>query len=375
MRIMHFVSGMLVNGAVLQCLALTRSLAAHGHEVVLACRSGAWIGDQVAGSNITVFRSDLRRWPLSDARELAKIAQSSGIELIHTHQSRAHVCGLLVRWRTGIPCVATAHSRHLQPHWCLNDFVIANSQATFDFEHRWNLVPCARMRVVNCLLELDRFESEPAESGTRLRQAWGCTKEHRVAGVIGDVIPRKGQLHLVRAWPQVMQAVPQARLVIIGAEKDSDYAARVRTAIETLGVTDSIRFAGYHTEMPAVMQAIDICVSAAVEEALGLTVPEAMAARRAVVATQVGGVPENVWHGETGLLVPRARPVPMARAIAQLLSDDDRRHQFGEQGSYRVREKYDPASQIREVEAIYNQVVARKRKRSTPRDRARKGSH
>ena len=364
MRIMHLVSGMLVNGAVLQCLALCRALAARGHEVVLACRPGSWIGDQAAQTDIAVVRSDLRRWPLSDARQLARLAESNGIELLHTHQSRAHVCGLLVRWYSGIPCVATAHARHVQPHWCLNDFVIANSQATYDFQHRWNMVPHRKMSVVNYLLELDQFACEPKESGDRLRAEWGFDEQHRVAGLIGDVIPRKGQLHLVRAWPRVLKSVPHARLALIGLEKDPDYVALIRSTIESLGIGDSIHFAGYHTNMPAVMQAIDLCVSSAVEEALGLTVPEAMAARRAVVATNVGGVPENIWHGETGLLVPRARPAAIAQAIVQLLSNDARRDEFGQRGWVRVHDKYDAQHQIVEMEDIYKGLVARSRRRA-----------
>ena len=362
MRIMQLASGLLVNGAVLQCLALTRALAARGHDVYLACRPGAWIESQVKDSDITVIRSELRRWPAPDARELAVQAEAHGIELLHTHQSRAHVCGLFVRWHSGIPCIATAHSRHLKPHWCLNDFVIANSQATFDFHHRWNFVPRVRMRVVNYLLELDRFEREPAESGNALRREWGCQVEDRIVGVIGDIIPRKGHLHLVRAWPQIVAAVPQARLMFIGAEKEPAYAARIREAIKALGVGDSVHFAGYKTEMPAVMQAIDLCVSSAVEEALGLTIPEAMSARKAVVATRVGGMPENVWPNETGFLVPPAKPAAMAAAIIQLLADDRRRLEFGQSGWRRVREKYDPASQIREVENIYEHVMAAKRR-------------
>lgn len=361
MRIMHLVSGMLVNGAVLQCLALCRALAARGHEVMLACRPDSWIGDQLAQSDISVVRSNLRRWPLSDARQLAKLAQSHGIELLHTHQSRAHVCGLLVRWFSGIPCVATAHARHVQPHWCLNDFVIANSQATYDFQRRWNLVSSRKMSVVNYLLELDQFACEPKESGDRLRTEWGFDQRHRVAGLIGDLIPRKGQLNLVRAWPRVLRSVPNARLVFVGLEKDPEYVALIRSTIETLGIGDSIHFAGYHTDMPAVMQAIDLCVSSAVEEALGLTVPEAMAARRAVVATRVGGVPENIWHGETGLLVPRARPAEIAQAIVQLLSNDARREEFGQRGWLRVHDKYDAQHQIVETEDIYKRLVARSR--------------
>jgi glycosyltransferase involved in cell wall biosynthesis len=361
MRIMQLNSGMLVNGAVLQCLALTRALAARGHEMSLVCRPGSWIGEQLAGSDVEVIHSSLRRWPLADARQLADLARDHGVEILHSHQSRAHAFGLLVRWRSGIPAVATAHARHIQPHWCLNDFVIANSRATYEFQNLWNLVPRRRMRVVHYLLDLDRLTSSGPEMRESLRRSWNCDARQLVVGVIGDIIPRKGQLDVVRAWPRIVRSVPAARLVFVGSEKVPAYAARVRATIERLGIGESVLFAGFHQDVAPVMNALDLCVSAAVEEALGLTVPEAMAAGKAVVATEVGGVPENIWHGETGLLVPPACPAALAEAIIEILSDDARRIEFGRLGLNRVREKYDPARQVREVETIYEWVAARRR--------------
>jgi glycosyltransferase involved in cell wall biosynthesis len=106
------------------------------------------------------------------------------------------------------------------------------------------------------------------------------------------------------------------------------------------------------------MQSLDVCVSAALEEALGLTIPEAMAAGRAVVATKVGGVPENIEDGQTGILVPPADPAALADALIRILSDDAWRRACGQRGWHQVREKYDANRQLEQVEAIYGRVAS-----------------
>jgi glycosyltransferase involved in cell wall biosynthesis len=101
------------------------------------------------------------------------------------------------------------------------------------------------------------------------------------------------------------------------------------------------------------MHALDVCVSSAVEEALGLTIPEAMAAARPVVATRVGGVAENVLPDETGLLVPAANPRLLASALIRALSNEPWRQACGVRGRDFVRQKYDPRRQLQEIETIY----------------------
>lgn len=354
---MQLVSGLTTNGAVLQCLAVARALDARGHEVTLVCRPGAWIAEQVAGTGIRVVANQLRRWPLSDLKDLAGIVRQTRVQVLHTHQSRAHLSGVLLKWLTGVPCVATAHARHVQPHWFFNDFVIANSQATFDFQRRWNLISPRRMRVVHYLLDLGKYSQLSPEGRDQIRQEWRLTPANLAVGVIGDIIPRKAQLDLVHAWPFVLKQQPTAQLLMIGAEKDAAYAACVREAIGRMGLDSRISILGYRTDIPAVMSGLDLCVSAAREEALGLTIPEAMAARLAVVATNVGGVPENVWPGETGLLVPKADPHAMAAAICELLAEPDRRREWGENGRRRVLEKYNFQLQMEELEQIYAGLI------------------
>jgi glycosyltransferase involved in cell wall biosynthesis len=280
------------------------------------------------------------------------------IDLIHTHQSRAHFFGVLLRWMTKTPCVATAHARHVQPHWLFNDFVIANSEATFQFQRRWNLVPQDRMQVVHYLLNSSCLDEVPPTAGRRLREHWQVDNQTLVAGIVGDLIPRKGQIHAVRAWPIVRQRLPNSKLVFVGIEKDPRYAQLVRSEINRLGIASDVIWAGYRTDIAAVMQALDVCVSAALEEALGLTIPEAMAAGRAVVATKVGGVPENIADGMTGILVPPADPAALADALVRILSDDSWREACGQRAWHQVREKYDAPRQLDQLEDIYRRVTS-----------------
>lgn len=357
MHIMQVLSGMGVNGAVLQCLTLTRALAARGHDITLVCRPGAWCSTQPFDSRVRLVPCNMRRWPLTDLRSMAKLVRREKIDVIHTHQSRAHFFGVLLRWLSKAPCIATAHARHLQPYWRFNDFVIANSEATYDFQRRWNFVPEDRIRVVHYLVDLEQFERASTSERDRVRQSWNVDDGILLAGIVGDLIPRKGQLYAIRAWANVRRALPHAKLVIVGEEKDATYVQLLRAEADKLQLNEHIVWAGYRTDIPAVMQALDICVSAALEEALGLTIPEAMAASRPVVATSVGGVPENIREGLTGLLVPPADPRSLGEAIIRLLSNEEWRQESGRRAQRYIREKYDPQRPLEEIEQIYRLVA------------------
>jgi len=145
MRIMEIVSGVGVNRAVTHCLVLTRELARRGHAVTLVCRPDAWIARQLAVDPVDVIPSDLHRWPLDELRRLAALARERRIDVVHTHMSRAHSFGVLLRWAGGLPCVATAQSRHVQLHWMFNDRVIAVSDTTRRFHRSYNLVRADRL--------------------------------------------------------------------------------------------------------------------------------------------------------------------------------------------------------------------------------------
>ena len=145
MRIMEIVSGAGENRAVTHCLLLARELARRGHPVTLVCRPGAWIARQLPVHPVDLIESDLHRWPLDELRRIAAVARESRIEVVHTHMSRAHSFGVLLRWTSGLPCVATAQSRHVRLHWMFNDRVIAVSDTTRRFHRSYNLVRADRI--------------------------------------------------------------------------------------------------------------------------------------------------------------------------------------------------------------------------------------
>jgi glycosyltransferase involved in cell wall biosynthesis len=358
MRIMEIVSGTAVNGAAVNCRDVTRELANRGHELTLVCRPGAWIAEQFAGTSVRVVESGLRRWPLDDLRQIAGEVRAQDIQVVHTHMSSANFFGVLLRRFYGIPaCVATAHNRYLQPHWMFNDRVIAVSEATRAFHRRVNLVSDRRIDVIHNFIDVDRFARPAKQQRARLRNELGIGDGELLVGIVGDVIPRKGMIYLIQALPRIARAVPQVKLLSVG-HPQPEYARQVQAAVEAGGVADRVIWGGPSDNIDGVLQAIDLYVLPSLEESLPLSILEAMASGRAVVASAVGGVPECVDDGRTGRLVRPGQADSLAEAIIELLSDRERREAFGYAGQRLAAERFSIASQIPQIERIFAQLVA-----------------
>ena len=358
MRIMEIVSGGDINGAIIHCKMLVDQFVSRGHDVTLVCRPNAWIGQQFQDHEVHVVESDMHRWPQDELRRVAAIMGQREIEVVHTHMSRAHTFGVLLRWMTKTPSVATAHNRHMQLHWMLNDFVIANSDATRRFHRRFNFVRRRRIETIHCFIDHNQFDRVTETHRQAVRQSLGVEEGQLLLGIVGNVIARKGHLHLVRAMTRILNEVPNARLAIIGTPKGGvGYLEQVKAEAMANGTDEAIIWAGYRADIPEVMSALDLCVCAALEEPLGLTALEAMAAARPVVATRVGGLPECVNDGKTGCLVPPADPQRLADAIVDLLRNEERRIEYGHNGHARIRAHFSPEIQVLRTEAAIERVI------------------
>lgn len=356
MRIMEIVSGTAVNGAVVTCLGTARALRARGHEVTVVCRPQAWIAEQLRNDDIPVIYSDLKRSP-TQLRHIARVAREQAVDVVHTHMSSANFFGVLLRYMARIPCVATAHNRYLQLHWMFNDYVIACSEATRKFHHRVNLVRKSRIEVVHNFVDDRRFAGLTRDDGNPVRQEFGIADDRMLMGIIGDVIPRKGMLHLVRALPDIVRQIPQAHLLCVGHPKP-DYAELVKAEADRLGVGRHITWAGSRSDIARVLSALDLYVLPSLEESLPLSILEAMAAGCPIVATAVGGIPESVEDGRNGFLVPPAQPIPLASAIVRVLSDESLRRRLSGASRQMVRERFSVDSHMTRLEQIFQRVAA-----------------
>jgi glycosyltransferase involved in cell wall biosynthesis len=350
MNIMQIVSGAGINGAVMHTLLLSRELARRGHRITLVCRPGAWIARQLGGEAVEVVESDLRRWPPTELRRLAAVACDRRIDVVHTHMSRAHFFGVLLRWWSGVPCVATAHSQHFQLHWMFNDGVIAVSAATGRYQRTHNLVCRRRLDVIHNFVDDRRFTGVRTEARAAVRAELGIEASTPLIGTVASSEPRKGLVHLVRSLPLILAEVPRARLLVVG-DGAGTHALALRSVAARLGVAASIVWAGQRTDVPEILAALDVFALPSVAEALARSALEAMASGLPVVATSVGGMPEAVRDGVTGLLVPPADSKALATAIVCLLRDPGLRRSLGDRARREVRERFSLDAQVPSIEA------------------------
>jgi glycosyltransferase involved in cell wall biosynthesis len=185
-----------------------------------------------------------------------------------------------------------------------------------------------------------------------LREEYGLPASGPMVGVVARLESEKGHPTLLEAWPAVVAAFPDATLLVIG---EGSRREALETMAAELGVADRVVFTGRRDDVPAVTAALDVAVLPSYREALGLTVLEAMALSRPVVASNVGGIPEMIEDGVTGLLVPPHDPVALAAAIIRLLRDHPLADTLGRAGHDLVHERFCIELMVDAVERIYDE--------------------
>jgi glycosyltransferase involved in cell wall biosynthesis len=183
-------------------------------------------------------------------------------------------------------------------------------------------------------VDLKRYEY--TEACCTLPEEYGFPEGSPLVGVVARLEPEKGHATLLEAWPTVLRDVPNARLLIIGEGSQRPVLEAQAERMNLLGEQCAadrcvgtrgarpdakVLFTGLRDDVPAVTAALDVAVLPSYREAQGLAILEAMALRRPVVATDVGGVPEMIESGRTGLLVPPRDAAALAAAITRMLTD------------------------------------------------------
>jgi glycosyltransferase involved in cell wall biosynthesis len=179
-----------------------------------------------------------------------------------------------------------------------------------------------------------------------------------LVGVVGDVMARKGQLYLFRALAEIVEAIPNFKLVLLGRfSRNEAYVKKLREIQLKQNLIRRVKWLGLRSNVQDFMAAFDLCVVPSIEEPLGLVALEALAAGTPVVASRIGGLPEIVRPGENGILVPPRDPRKLAQAIIQMAQSQAERARLGENGRQMVQREFDPTQLSREVEQVFWDVT------------------
>ncbi|HUG30640.1 MAG TPA: glycosyltransferase family 4 protein [Candidatus Limnocylindria bacterium] len=290
-------------------------------------------------------------------------------DVVHNHMYRAEMIGTQAAWSLAAAgrrrplVVGTVHSsrvrseedrdsvRRLTPQM---DHLIAVSRAIVRKIEDEGRVGAPISLVYNGV-DLARY-AEPLACCT-LHGEFPIPAGAPIVGVVARLEPEKGHPTLLDAWPAVLAAVPNAQLLIVGEGSQREL---LEAQARSLG--QSVTFTGRRDDVPAVTAALDVAVLPSYREAQGLSILEAMALSRPVVASAVGGIPEMIEHGRTGLLVPPRDPDALAASIIRLLTDHPYADTLGRAGRDLVHERFCLELMVRAVESIYDEAVADERR-------------
>jgi glycosyltransferase involved in cell wall biosynthesis len=207
----------------------------------------------------------------------------------------------------------------------------------------------APVRLIYNGVDLQRYDDQGPCS--HLRDDYGMEAGSRIVGVVARLEPEKGHQTLIEAWPHVLRDVPDAYLLIVGEGSRRDSLEQWAAAHK---VAHRVVFTGRRDDIPAVTASLDVAVLPSWREAQGLSILEAMAMARPVVASDVGGIPEMIEDGVTGLLVEHDNPVALAEAIVRLLKDRAFAERIGRAGHDLVHERFCIELMVKAIEEIYD---------------------
>jgi glycosyltransferase involved in cell wall biosynthesis len=347
MRIAQLVSARHMNGAARHCLTLSLALAERGHRVLLAHRPG--LAPMIEHPLLECFETGFERTPAALAR-IDRRLRDFGAEVLQTHMSSAHSYGALLKLWRGAPLVATAHSRHFQLHWMLNDRVIAPSRSTAAYHRRVNLRFGPFPDVIPNFVDAARITPPSVEQRAAARRALGVSSEALVIGSVAEVRADKRPSDLVEAARPLLERRRDAVLVLIGELMERAEVDRVRRAAS--GVAHRVKLLGRREDAHRLLAGLDLFALASVREEAPMSILEAMATGLPVVAADVGGLGELVVSGETGFLVEPGDVATFRERLERLAQDEALRLRLGEAARCRLVQEFDQAPIVCRIEAV-----------------------
>lgn len=292
---------------------------------------------------------------------LSHLLRKRNVSIINTHSSRDSWIGSIAGRLAGVKVLRTRHiSSRLRNNFLtrlvygrLCHGVITTGEFIKNQLVRELRIDPERIYPIPTGVDLETFDGA---TGDRVREELGVSGDAPVLGVAAVLRSWKGHLFLLGAMPEVVAAYPEVKLLVVG---EGPMRRCIEREVERLDLQSTVILTGYREDIPEVVNAFDIGVLASyASEGIPQFVLQAMAAGKPVIGTSVGGIPEVVIDGVTGLLVRPEDPESMGNAIRSLLGDHDRMKRMGEAGRSYVSERHSAGRMLDSLEKLYSMIMS-----------------
>lgn len=298
------------------------------------------------------------------AWRLARILREHGIDVVHTHD-------VYTNWFVGVAARLAGRPLLTSKRWVggrrghlllnriayrMSHRVLANSVAVARTLVVDDGVARERVAVVPNFVEDAAFADLSDADRRAVRDAWGFPSGSPVVGCVARLRPEKGQAVLLRAAARLIERFPTMVVALVG---DGPEETRLRALATELGIAGRVCFAGHRPNRPNPHQLFDVSVLASDHEGFPNTVVEAMAAGRPVLASDVGGIPDAVDHGVTGLLTRPGDSAAVADALARLLGDPAEAGRMGSAGRATAWARFRTTTVIDRLTEVYTSLLRR----------------
>jgi glycosyltransferase involved in cell wall biosynthesis len=295
--------------------------------------------------------------------KIAALIRRNRIQVVHaTDRPRDASYASLLGHMSGAAAVVHMHA-HLSGLSRPTLWGMRNARAVFavsDFTRK-GLVDLGiapdKVFTIHNAVDTDYFDPDKVVANPSIRGRFGIPADAPLVGIAARMNPWKGQRELIAATSMLRQDFPDLHVMILGAdvpEMRADYERRAREG----GVADRIHFGGFQSDVRPFLREFDLFVHPSHDEPFGLSIVEAMAMCRPVIACGTGGVPEIITHGRDGWLVEERSPEAVATAMAKLLRDRDLCRLMGERARQAVRERFTPRQQCATAVSLYTRLLA-----------------
>ena len=299
--------------------------------------------------------------------------------IVHTHMAKAGTLGRFAAILAGVPVkVHTFHGHVFDGYFdpvkakifiliekflalFTDKVILVSERVRADIVNRLKVVSNSKSVVIPLGLELDRFTACESEKGS-FRKRLGVSPDMLLVGIVGRLVPIKNHRMFLEAAAEMKNSPlwPRVKFVVVG---DGEMRGNIEDYTEKLGLKDRLILTGWIEDLVPVYADLDVVALTSLNEGTPVSLIEAMASGRAVIATDVGGVRDLVEDGVNGLLVKSGDTVSFSDRLTALLNNDKLRTELGARGRGFVIDRFSKERLARDVRLLYSDLIAGKTKK------------